>query len=53
MPLVANSGLPAFEDLKREGETVVPFEAAVHQDIRLFRRVTARHEIAGQRHRGA
>jgi len=34
MPLVANSKLPAFDDLSREGGTVVPFDAAVHQDIR-------------------
>jgi len=34
MPLVAHSKLPAFDDLKREGETVIPAELAVHQDIR-------------------
>ncbi len=34
MPLVAYSKLPAFEDLKREGETVIPPEVAIHQDIR-------------------
>ncbi|HKK06399.1 MAG TPA: homoserine O-succinyltransferase [Gammaproteobacteria bacterium] len=34
MPLVANSNLPAFERLRIEGETVVPGEIAVHQDIR-------------------
>lgn len=34
MPLVANSSLPAFEDLRREGETVLSDEVAVHQDIR-------------------
>jgi homoserine O-succinyltransferase len=34
MPLVANSDLPAFDRLKQEGETVIPGEAALHQDIR-------------------
>jgi len=34
MPLVANSNLPAFERLLREGETVIPGDIAVHQDIR-------------------
>lgn len=34
MPLVAHSALPAFEDLKKEGETVIPSALAVHQDIR-------------------
>lgn len=34
MPLVANSALPAFSDLRLEGETVVSGEAALHQDIR-------------------
>jgi len=34
MPLVANSKLPAFERLRQEGETIVPGEAALHQDIR-------------------
>ncbi len=34
MPLVANSTLPAFESLKREGETVISGELALHQDIR-------------------
>ncbi len=34
MPLVAYSKLPAFDDLKREGETVIPSEVAIHQDIR-------------------
>jgi homoserine O-succinyltransferase len=34
MPLVAHSNLPAFDDLKREGETVIPGELAIHQDIR-------------------
>ena len=34
MPLVANSQLPAFERLREEGETVIPGDLAVHQDIR-------------------
>jgi homoserine O-succinyltransferase/O-acetyltransferase len=34
MPLVANSELPAFAALRAEGETVLPCEAALHQDIR-------------------
>ncbi|MDA8095213.1 MAG: homoserine O-succinyltransferase [Betaproteobacteria bacterium] len=34
MPLVANSDLPAFERLRQEGETVVPRDAALRQDIR-------------------
>ena len=34
MPLVAHNQLPAFDDLKREGETVIPAELAIHQDIR-------------------
>ncbi len=34
MPLVASSDLPTFERLRAEGETVVPREVAVHQDIR-------------------
>jgi homoserine O-succinyltransferase len=34
MPLVANSALPTFERLKREGEVVVPRDTALHQDIR-------------------
>ncbi|MFM8331844.1 MAG: homoserine O-succinyltransferase [Candidatus Methylumidiphilus sp.] len=34
MPLVAHSNLPAFDDLKREGETVIPADLAIHQDIR-------------------
>lgn len=34
MPLVANSNLPAFERLRREGETVIPSSVAIHQDIR-------------------
>lgn len=34
MPLVANSKLPAFTRLQEEGETILPAETAVHQDIR-------------------
>ncbi|MDX1519681.1 MAG: homoserine O-succinyltransferase, partial [Gammaproteobacteria bacterium] len=34
MPLVANTKLPSFERLKHEGETVIPEEEAIHQDIR-------------------
>lgn len=34
MPLVASTGLPTFERLRAEGETVVPPEIALHQDIR-------------------
>ncbi len=34
MPLVANSLLPAFDRLRQEGETIVPRETALHQDIR-------------------
>lgn len=34
MPLVANSKLPAFERLRQEGETVIPSNIALHQDIR-------------------
>ena len=34
MPLVAHTGLPTFERLKREGETVLPSDYALHQDIR-------------------
>lgn len=34
MPLVANTPLPAFEALRREGETIIPGDIAVHQDIR-------------------
>ncbi|MBI3899512.1 MAG: homoserine O-succinyltransferase [Gammaproteobacteria bacterium] len=34
MPLVANSDLPAFDALRREGETVVPRDVALKQDIR-------------------
>ncbi|MFN2309602.1 MAG: homoserine O-succinyltransferase [Gammaproteobacteria bacterium] len=34
MPLVANSDLPAFARLEREGGTILPRDEAVHQDIR-------------------
>jgi homoserine O-succinyltransferase len=34
MPIVANTGLPAFEDLRNEGATIVPADVAVRQDIR-------------------
>ena len=34
MPLVASSDLPTFNRLKQEGETVVPREVALRQDIR-------------------
>ncbi len=34
MPLVANSKLPSFSRLQREGETIIPAEQAQHQDIR-------------------
>lgn len=34
MPLVANSGLPAFERLRDEGETIIHYDEAVRQDIR-------------------
>ncbi|MFP5504897.1 MAG: homoserine O-succinyltransferase [Gammaproteobacteria bacterium] len=34
MPLVANSDLPAFARLEQEGETILPRDEAVHQDIR-------------------
>ena len=34
MPLVAHSPLPTFERLKEEGETIIPNEYAIHQDIR-------------------
>jgi homoserine O-succinyltransferase len=34
MPLVANSKLPTFEQLQREGENVMSRDAALHQDIR-------------------
>jgi homoserine O-succinyltransferase/O-acetyltransferase len=34
MPLVANSNLDTFERLRAEGETIVPRDAALQQDIR-------------------
>ncbi|CAB1275343.1 homoserine O-succinyltransferase MetA [Candidatus Nitrosacidococcus tergens] len=34
MPLVANSDLPTFERLRQEGETIIPKEVAIRQDIR-------------------
>jgi len=34
MPLVASSNLPTFARLRQEGETVVPGDIALHQDIR-------------------
>jgi len=34
MPLVANSDLPAFRRLQASGETIIPKEQAIHQDIR-------------------
>jgi len=34
MPLVANSNLPAFKRLQQEGETILPGDSAVQQDIR-------------------
>lgn len=34
MPLVANTDLPSFERLRNEGETVIPEQEALHQDIR-------------------
>lgn len=34
MPLVAHSGLPTFERLRREGQTVLSPDRALHQDIR-------------------
>ena len=34
MPLVANSELPAFKRLGGEGETIIPGDTALHQDIR-------------------
>ncbi|MEJ2553788.1 MAG: homoserine O-succinyltransferase [Gammaproteobacteria bacterium] len=34
MPLVANSNLPAFDRLRQEGETVIPGDVALHQEIR-------------------
>ena len=34
MPLVASTNLPTFDRLRQEGETVVPRDTALHQDIR-------------------
>jgi homoserine O-succinyltransferase/O-acetyltransferase len=34
MPLVAHSSLPAFEDLRADGDDVLTLENALHQDIR-------------------
>jgi len=34
MPLVASTSLPTFDRLRQEGETVVPRDIALHQDIR-------------------
>ena len=34
MPLVSNSNLPAFERLRQEGETVIPGDVALQQEIR-------------------
>jgi homoserine O-succinyltransferase len=34
MPIVANTGLPAFNDLRKEGATIIPLDVAVRQDIR-------------------
>ncbi|MHB8454361.1 MAG: homoserine O-succinyltransferase MetA [Acidiferrobacterales bacterium] len=34
MPLIASTELPTFERLRQEGETVVPREVALRQDIR-------------------
>ena len=34
MPLVVNSKLPTFDRLMQEGETVLPGDVALHQDIR-------------------
>jgi hypothetical protein len=34
MPLVANTDLPSFDRLRREGETILHREEAVRQDIR-------------------
>jgi len=34
MPLVANSNLPTFKRLEDIGETIIPGDSAVHQDIR-------------------
>ena len=34
MPLVAHTDLPTFERLRQEGQTVLPPDRAIHQDIR-------------------
>ena len=34
MPLVANTDPPSFKRLQQGGETVIPRESAIHQDIR-------------------
>jgi homoserine O-succinyltransferase len=34
MPLVANTNLPAFDRLRQEGETVIPGDVALQQEIR-------------------
>lgn len=34
MPLVANTPLPAFDRIKKEGGTVISSDVAIHQDIR-------------------
>ena len=34
MPLVANTQLPTFKRLALEGETIIPAQSALHQDIR-------------------
>lgn len=34
MPLVANSRLPTFQRLESDGETIIPRDSAIHQDIR-------------------
>lgn len=34
MPLVANSELPSFQKLKDEGETIIPGDIAINQEIR-------------------
>lgn len=34
MPLVANSSLPTFKRLENSGETIIPRDSAIHQDIR-------------------
>ena len=34
MPLVAHTALPTFDKLRQRGQEVLPFETAMHQDIR-------------------